>query len=97
MLELAAECREAPLGYGAHSTSTSPLTSSRPKWGYYNTNNEEDYRDGKFGEVWRRGVPKDQPPPGKPDTEGLNTFRTPAAFSDPAIATVRYSTATHHR
>jgi hypothetical protein len=33
----------------------------------------------------------------KPGTEGLNNFRTPAAFLDPAIATVQYTTATHYR
>jgi hypothetical protein len=33
----------------------------------------------------------------KPGTEGLNTFRTPAVFLDPASATVHYSTATHYR
>jgi hypothetical protein len=32
-LELAAESRKATLGYGARSTSTSMLTSSRPKEG----------------------------------------------------------------
>jgi hypothetical protein len=29
--------------------------------------------------------------------EGLNNFRNPAAFLDPAIATVHYSIATHYR
>jgi hypothetical protein len=36
-------------------------------------------------------------PAGKPGTEGLNNFRTPAAFSDPTIATAHYSPATHYR
>jgi hypothetical protein len=34
---------------------------------------------------------------GNPGTEGLNNFRTPAAFLGPAIATVHYPTATHYR
>jgi hypothetical protein len=29
---------------------------------------------------------------GKSDTEGLNNFRTPAAFSDPGIVNMHYST-----
>ena len=33
MWELAGESREATLGYGAHSTSTSVLAPSRPKGG----------------------------------------------------------------
>jgi hypothetical protein len=30
--------------------------------GQHDNNNEEDYRDGKSGEVWRRGAHEDQPP-----------------------------------
>jgi hypothetical protein len=46
---------------GARSTSTSLLTSSLPKWGQHDTNNDEDGRDGRSGEVWRHGVPEDNP------------------------------------
>jgi hypothetical protein len=31
--------------------------------GQHDTSNEEDCRDGRNGEVWRRGDPHDQPPP----------------------------------
>jgi hypothetical protein len=34
--------------------------------GHHDTNNEEDCRDGRSGEVWRRGVPADHPPPESP-------------------------------
>jgi hypothetical protein len=30
--------------------------------GPHDTSNEEDYRDGRSGEVWRRRVREDQPP-----------------------------------
>jgi hypothetical protein len=36
-------------------------------------------------------------PAGKPGTEGLNSFRTPAAFLDTAMVTLHYSTATIYR
>jgi hypothetical protein len=66
VLEMAAEIREATLGYGARSTSTSMMTSSRPKWANATPKNEEDYRDGRSGEVWRRDVLEDQLPPENP-------------------------------
>jgi hypothetical protein len=34
--------------------------------GEHDTNNEEDCRDGRSGEVLRRGVLEDQPPPENP-------------------------------
>jgi hypothetical protein len=34
--------------------------------GRHDTISEDDYRDGRSGEVWRRGVPEDQPPPENP-------------------------------
>jgi hypothetical protein len=34
--------------------------------GQHDINNEEDYRDGRSGEVWRRGVCEDEPPPEDP-------------------------------
>jgi hypothetical protein len=52
-LELAADSREATLGYGARSMSTSMVTASRPKGGKHETIGEEDYRDGRSREVWR--------------------------------------------
>jgi hypothetical protein len=52
VLEIAAEGREAALGYGARSTSISVMTSSRPKGGIQTYNNsEEEFRDGRSGEV----------------------------------------------
>jgi hypothetical protein len=55
MLEVAAESREASLGYGARSTLINMLTSSRPKARkQHDTDSEEDCRDGRSGEVWRR-------------------------------------------
>jgi hypothetical protein len=35
------------------------------KRGQHDTGNEE-YRDGRSGEIWRRDVPQDQPPPEPP-------------------------------
>jgi hypothetical protein len=53
VLEMEAESREAALGYGALSTSTNMLTSSRPKGGSMTPiASEEDCRDGRNGEVW---------------------------------------------
>jgi hypothetical protein len=55
MLELAAESREASLGYGARSTLTNMLTSSRLNTlKQHDTDSEVDCRDGRSGEVWRR-------------------------------------------
>jgi hypothetical protein len=34
--------------------------------GQQDNDNEEDYRDGRSGEAWRRGVFEDQPPPKNP-------------------------------
>jgi hypothetical protein len=73
--------------------------------GRHDNNNEEDYRVGGSGEVWRRGDPHDQRPPENRKTpqnnrgpsQGLNNFRTPAASFDPVIATVHYPTATNYR
>jgi hypothetical protein len=58
---------------------------------------EEESRDGRSGEVWRRRWSSRSAAAGKPGTEGLNDFHNPAAFLDPAIATVHYLTATHYR
>jgi hypothetical protein len=43
-----------------------PLDVEPPERGRHDTINEEDYRDGRSGEVWRRGAPEDQPPPENP-------------------------------
>jgi hypothetical protein len=61
------------------------------------SNNEENSRDGRSGEVSRRRSSSGSLAAGKPGTERLNNFRTPAVYVDPAIATMRYSTATHYR
>jgi hypothetical protein len=66
MLELAADNREIALGYGARSSSISMLDVEPAERGQHDTNNEEYYRDGRSGEVWRRGVLEDQPPPKTP-------------------------------
>jgi hypothetical protein len=46
VLELAAESREASLGYGARSTSTNMLTSSRPKEGSTTTTSRRNVATG---------------------------------------------------
>jgi hypothetical protein len=64
--------------------------------GQHDNSDEEDGRDGRSGEICRQrflGLAA----AGKPGTAGLNNFRTPAAFLDPAISTMPYSTATHYR
>jgi hypothetical protein len=57
---------------------------------------EEECRDGRSGEVWRRCY-SGSSAAGKSGTGGLKIFRTPTAFLDPAIATMHYSTVTHYR
>jgi hypothetical protein len=96
VLELAAESREAALGYGARSTSTSMLTQSRPKWGITTPTTRRTIATGGAAGLGG-GVFFRINAVGKPDTEGLNNIRTPAAFLDPGISTVHYSNATHYR
>jgi hypothetical protein len=62
--------------------------------------NEEECRDGRSGEVYlAAGVlwALDQPPSGNHLRKVLGKCPHPAAFSDPAMATMLYPTATHYR
>jgi hypothetical protein len=54
VLELAAESREASQGKGARYSLTSKSTSSLPKGEQHDNGSEEECRDGRTGEVWRR-------------------------------------------
>jgi hypothetical protein len=69
VLELAAEYRETPLWYGACLTSTNTWTSRWPKEGRHDNISEENYRDGRSGEVWRRR--SGSTTAGKPRTDGF--------------------------
>jgi hypothetical protein len=97
VLQLAAESLEATHGYGACSTSTDMLTSSRPKGGSTTATPRRIVATGgaaRFGgKVFLRTSRRRK----TRYTEDLDNFRTPAAFLDPVIATVHYSTATHYR
>jgi hypothetical protein len=81
VLKPAAESREATLGYGARLTSTNMSTSSRLKAQgvKHDTSDEEECRDGRSGEVWRRRCSRSTAAR-KQSTEGLSNVRTPAAF-----------------
>jgi hypothetical protein len=61
VLELAAESLEASLVYVDHHVDTEPAER-----GQHDISLEEDCRVGRSGEVWRRGVPENQPPPENP-------------------------------
>jgi hypothetical protein len=67
VFELAAESREATLASVWRSLNVDQPADVEPaERGHHDNNSEEDCRDGRTGEVWRRGVPQDQPPPENP-------------------------------
>jgi hypothetical protein len=67
---MAAKTREAALGYGARSTLTITLSSTRSIWGHHGISTEEGFRDGRSGEFWRRRSSR-PPSAGKPFTKGF--------------------------
>jgi hypothetical protein len=61
VLKQVAESREATLGYLDHLVDVEPAERAQ-----HDTTNEENSRDGRSSEVWRRGDPRDEPPPENP-------------------------------